>query len=258
MSVKLLFVGAIAAVTLIGVAAWAIASLSEPAPQLERSMAELAPPQFRQPQQGAFIDAGRAVVVGATGLAPTQACQACHGLDGAGNTSGAVPRLDTLGEWYIYKQLHDYAAGTRPNDIMSPIAQALNDDEMRAVARYYANAAPVRAAAPVLQVDPLVLQQAGAIAAVGASERGVTACRLCHGVNGEGAPPAVPAIAAQYAPYAALQLDLFRQGVRTNDAAAVMREVASRLTDEEIEALALYFAAIAPPSRPQRVSAESQ
>lgn len=248
MKTRLLFAGALVAAVLVGLAAWAIAELREPEPRSgERSMTATRGVSMREAPDGAFLDHGRAVAVGATGLGPTQACRACHGLDGVGNASGAFPRLDLLTEWYIYKQLHDYAGGSRPNEIMTPIAQALSEADIRAVAGFYAKAAPTQVARPVLQIDPLTLQQGGAIAAIGASERGVAACQLCHGAHGEGAAPAVPPLAAQYAPYAALQLDLFRRGVRRNDAAAVMRDAASRLTDAEIEALAVYFASLTPP-----------
>lgn len=200
-----------------------------------------------------YLDRGRAIVVGATGLPPQRACRACHGIDGGAEPAGAFPRLSELGEWYIYKQLHDYASGARPNEIMTPIAQALDEAEIRAVAHYYARQrAPFR---PRLDADPLLLQRGGAVAAVGAPERGVAACTFCHGAQGEGMAPTVPPLAGQAGPYVQLQLQLFRSGARGNDVAAVMRDVAAQLSNEEIEALSLYYASLQPPEAPHGAGA---
>jgi cytochrome c553 len=196
-------------------------------------------------RESRYIDLGRAVVVGATGHSIEHACRACHGMDGAGDGSGAFPRLSELPEWYIYKQLRDYASEARPNDVMTPIAQALNEGEMRGAARYYANQNAGFPARP--DAAPLALQIGGALAAVGDAGRGITACASCHGRLGDGAPPVTPPLAGQYAAYTSLQLDLFRRGVRRNDVAEVMREVAAPLTDAEIAALGHYFESIRTP-----------
>ena len=154
--------------------------------------------------------AGREVAQGSA-ESGAWACVSCHGLQGEGDASGAFPRLSGLQPWYLYKQLQDYASGLRPHDQMSPIAARLTDRQRQDVAGWYAAQIPAPRGEQSA-IDARVLQQGGAIAAVGAPDRGVTACSSCHGRSGEGSGPAIPALTGQYAPYMALQLNLWKQG----------------------------------------------
>jgi cytochrome c553 len=193
------------------------------------------------------IEAGRRVVVGgAANGGPGNACLACHGPSGTGDPSGAFPRLAGLAAWYQYKQLKDYASGARPNPIMAPIARSLSDKEMQDVSAFYAS----RTDAPFFpapEADPRLLQMGAALSAVGSAESGVQACVNCHGPAGAGVPPSFPRLAGQYASYQAFQFRLWKEGVRQNDPLGVMREIASRLTDEQIRAVSVYFENVRPP-----------
>lgn len=194
---------------------------------------------------------GRQVVLGAaSAIAPRSACHTCHGLHGAGDSSGAFPRLTGQSAWYLYKQLKDYASGERQNDIMSPIAKSLTDRQMQDVADYYArqSADPIAAAS---RVDPLLLQRGGSISAMGLHDRSVAACVNCHGPAGTGLPPSFPYLAGQYAPYIELQFQFWKDGARRNSPVGVMEHIAQQLTEDEIRSLAAYFASLQPPA-PQR------
>jgi cytochrome c553 len=93
------------------------------------------------------------------------------------------------------------------------------------------------------------MEQGAAIAARGVPERKVPACRECHGPEGPRRNPAYPSLAGQYAAYLDQQLRLFRAGDRGgSEYAHLMEKVAPRLTDEEIEAVALYYASLEPAS----------
>jgi cytochrome c553 len=70
----------------------------------------------------------------------------------------------------------------------------------------------------------------------------IKACASCHGRDGRGGQYDHPAIAGQHREYLVLSLEEFRDGDRTNDIYSRMRHVAAGLTDEEIEALAAYYA----------------
>ena len=65
-----------------------------------------------------------------------QICGACHGENG-------VPQQKTMpviwGQYqgYLYLQLRDYKSGARKNDIMSPLAQTMERDDMMALALYF-------------------------------------------------------------------------------------------------------------------------
>jgi len=73
---------------------------------------------------------------GAT-LASEKGCVACHGLDGRG-TAPIYPNLNGQWERYLRQQLLAYRSGRRDNGIMNGFAAGLTDDDIRALAAYYA------------------------------------------------------------------------------------------------------------------------
>jgi cytochrome c553 len=68
-------------------------------------------------------------------------------------------------------------------------------------------------------------------------------CSACHGPNGNSTNPEWPRLAGQNAVYIAEQLRLFRSGVRNNP---VMKPLASALSDQDIDDLAVYYEAQTP------------
>jgi cytochrome c553 len=192
----------------------------------------------------ADVAAGRFVALGGPFGELRIDCVRCHGLDGAGDGSGAYPRLAGQSAWYLYKTLHDYAAGRRPNPIMGPIAALLSDAQMRDAAAWYA--AVEDAPWPEPPAAPTRALQLGGALAAGAPGTAVPACATCHGAHGRGRYPVNPALAGQPAPYLAHQLRLWREGRRGGDPMDVMALVARSMTDEQIRAVSLYYAAIGP------------
>jgi cytochrome c553 len=190
-----------------------------------------------------LIEAGRTVVLGP----PPAACGRCHGKDGAGDERAAVPRIGGQSWFYLRKQLDDFAAGTRPSEVMAPIARALTPEQRFSVSLYYeAQRGPPWPPLPP-HGDPEAIQIGGALSGAGAPERGVRACILCHAAQGRGFPPAFPYLAGQVAAYTARQMQLWKQGLRRNDPLDVMGVIGRALSDEEIEAIAVYFSRVRPP-----------
>ncbi|MEW7976177.1 MAG: c-type cytochrome, partial [Candidatus Sedimenticola endophacoides] len=68
---------------------------------------------------------------------------------------------------------------------------------------------------------------------------GVAACQSCHGAEGQGTRQ-LPRLAGQHKRYLLDQLQSFNQRTRSNDN-AIMHTIASKLTEFEMEALALYI-----------------
>jgi cytochrome c553 len=67
----------------------------------------------------------------------------------------------------------------------------------------------------------------------------------CHGPDGSGnALARFPSIGGQHAKYTAAQLRAYRDGTRSSDPQGMMRDIASRLTDAEIDALSEYLAGL--------------
>jgi len=67
-----------------------------------------------------------------------------------------------------------------------------------------------------------------------------SACAICHGSDGRGDGKALPPIAGMPRDHIAAQMRAFRDGQRP---ATVMHQIAKGYTDEQIEALATFFAA---------------
>jgi len=73
------------------------------------------------------------------GHAAASKCAACHGADG---TSGnpASPSLVGLSKEYLANSFKTYRDGTRKNDLMARIANAVNETDAESLASYYAGA----------------------------------------------------------------------------------------------------------------------
>jgi cytochrome c553 len=65
-----------------------------------------------------------------------QLCAACHGQNGMPRDK-TTPVISGQQEGYLYLQLRDYKSGDRTNDVMSPIAEALERADMLALAEHF-------------------------------------------------------------------------------------------------------------------------
>jgi cytochrome c553 len=190
---------------------------------------------------------GKAVVVGAPGLQPSQACISCHGIDGRGDPAAAFPRLAGQSDAYLLRALQDYASGIRQHDIMSPIAKALSEGQRKDVAAYYAAQRDVAWVPPPPREGEL-LQYGAALAAIGSAPLGIQGCINCHGPSGRGLPPNYPYLAGQPAAYISARLLAWKNGFVGADGSlsTIMVRIAKRMGDREVDAVANYYAAIAP------------
>jgi len=170
------------------------------------------------------------------------ACVTCHGPDGKGNSAAGFPDIAGLNAGYFGKQLHDYANGARKNPIMQPIASALSESDIQAVAAYYQSlASPVSA---VLNQAPDPENQGEWLAMRGDWDSEIPACNQCHGPNGMGVGNSFPALSGQHASYLKAQLIAWRNGSRDNDPNQLMKGIAERLSEQQISAITEYYATL--------------
>ena len=172
------------------------------------------------------------------GQAKSLTCGACHGTDG-NSVNPEWPSLAGQHAAYAYQQLNAFKNGERVNALMSGQAMLLAEQDMRDLAVYFESQAPAaRAVADASTVD-----KGEAIYRGGDREAGVSACIACHGPNGRGNPAAnYPSIAGQYAVYTAKQLRDYASGARKSvGAVQSMRDIAARLSEEDIAAVASYI-----------------
>jgi cytochrome c553 len=165
------------------------------------------------------------------------ACIACHGA--AGNSTIAQnPKLAAQGGPYIAKQLHDFKGGARNNPVMTPIAKALNDQDVANLIAYLDK----QKAAPGAAKNKDTVELGKKIFRGGIAEKSVPACASCHSADGHGIPSQFPRLAGQHQDYTAAQLTAFRAGTRKNS--DQMNKIASRMSDQEIQAVADYVAGL--------------
>ena len=163
-------------------------------------------------------------------------CVVCHGPDGNSNNP-TWPNLAGQHAEYIRKQLEDYRAGHRKNDQMAPLVMSLSDQDIADLAVYYASLKPRTG-----QTRPENLEAGERLYRAGDTTMGLAACMACHGPAGTGNPAAnYPRINAQHAEYTELQLKAFKAEERANDRNGIMRDIAGRMSNDSIEAVADYL-----------------
>ncbi len=168
----------------------------------------------------------------------------CHGAAGEGNADIGAPRLAALGTPYIMEQLDDFAGGLRKNELMVPIAQALSPAERQAVAAYFAALAPSKTDPATAAGGPLGAR----LALRGRWSAQLPGCVQCHGPAGSGVAPAFPSLAGLPQPYIVAQLQAWKTNTRPPGPLGLMAAVAQKLSEDDMAAVAGYFASMAVPA----------
>ena len=166
----------------------------------------------------------------------TAMCAQCHMADGGG--AGVVPKLSHQHPEYLVKQLQEFKSGKRDNAIMKGLASALSESDMANIAYWLAS----QNIKPGFSKDKALVAQGERIYRGGIADRQVPACAGCHSPNGAGIPSQYPRLSGQHADYSAAQLTAFRDGVRNNS--LPMSQIASKMNDREIKAVADYIAGL--------------
>lgn len=171
-------------------------------------------------------------------------CAACHGADG-NSLVAMYPKIAGQSAVYIAKQLADFKEGVdsagkagRVDPVMGGMAASLSEQDRLDLAAYYAIQTPTNGNGKA--------SDAGHKFYFGGDEaRGITACAACHGANGQGMSQAgFPAVANQNVEYLKTQLGKFRSGVRANDANAMMQNIATKLSDKDIEMISQFMSSL--------------
>jgi cytochrome c553 len=158
-------------------------------------------------------------------------CAGCHGENGISQTDN-IPSLAGQPDQFIQWQLVFFRSGSRKNEQMQPIAEQIDNDDIRNLGAYFASLTPPKSTKPDDNPD---LSSKGAQAAVGRR------CASCHTDSFAGTK-AVARIAGQREDYLLKALHDYKTGVRSGGGMAAMADVAYPLSEEEIAALAHYLA----------------
>jgi cytochrome c553 len=160
-----------------------------------------------------------------------QACAACHGENGI-PPDKSWPVIWGQHQGYLYLQLRDFKSGARKNEVMGPIAEKLERDDMLAIVLYFSQKAWPN------------LRQAradGAVAAQASRANASVGCTGCHqaGYQGEGTQPR---LAGQNADYILKSMMDFRTRRRGNNPG--MSDLMNATSEDDLKALAAYLAGL--------------
>lgn len=173
------------------------------------------------------------------GKAKSVTCAACHGADG-NSAAPTFPNLAGQGEKYITRQLKAFKENSaRKNGTMFGMAMALTDEDRANLGAFFASKKVKVSATDKVNIKGRDIFRGGITSAA------VPACLACHGPSGAGNPMAgYPQLSGQKEGYTVSQLKAFRSGARSNDEGRIMRDVAKRMTDQEIADVANYIASL--------------
>jgi cytochrome c553 len=164
-------------------------------------------------------------------------CAACHSTDG-NSLIGIYPKLAGQSANYLAKQLADFKSGERVDPVMAGMVAGLSSKDMDDLAAYYAVQTPTKGSGEGSSVGQKLYFG-------GDTKKGITACIACHGIEGKGmAQAGFPGIAGQHTDYLKKQISAFRDGSRGNDRNNIMRNIAIKLSDSDIDELVKYMSSL--------------
>lgn len=203
------------------------------------SAAEEAKPAHAAEAPALKADAAKGATLFADGDATRgiPSCASCHGP--SGNSLVPInPKLAGQHEAYVFKQLVNFSTGERNQPIMGMFAKLLTEADKKNVAAYLST----QAQQPGASKNKDIVDLGKKIFRGGIAEKGVAACAGCHGAAGAGIPGQYPRIAGQYQEYTVAQLGQFKAAARKNN--VPMMDLAKRMSEEEIQAVADYVAGL--------------
>jgi cytochrome c553 len=167
----------------------------------------------------------------------SQSCAGCHGQDGNSPVPN-FPKLAGQHAEYLLRELKAFKAGQRTNEGMQPFMASLSEQDIANLALYFAAQKP----APGEVSKPDLVATGKNLYFNGNPDTDVPSCDGCHEADGHGSGK-VPRVAGQNVDYTLDAFKLYAKDTRNNGIKA-MRNIAHRLTEQEIEALAQYLASM--------------
>ena len=155
-------------------------------------------------------------------------CAVCH----SAATQATSPLLEGQPEAYFVAQMRAFRERRRTNPPMVAFANELNDQDVSALASYYAAREP----APV---DPVA---GSAQIEAGRSKSAALRCAQCHGPALQGSHSGAARLAGQKPLYTAWTLQMMRSGTRTHGPGR--DPLLSDLSNDDIDELAAWFASV--------------
>lgn len=173
-------------------------------------------------------------------------CIICHRDADRIDRDAYFPRIAGKPAGYLYNQLRNFRDGQRYYQPMAILLENMSDEYMLEISNYfaslpYAHPTPVD---PDLSTDEI--RSVERLVYSGDPARDLPACNACHGEKLMGVQPYIPGLLGLPHAYLAAQFGGWRNGgIMRGQTPDCMSEIAKKLTQEEVNALALWL-----PGRP--------
>ena len=164
-------------------------------------------------------------------------------MAGEGRPEAGYPRLAGQPEAYLVRQLEAYADGRRRSAVMEPLARSLSAQERTRLAREFSTRTGIQ-----VEAGKSGSVRGETLAVSGDQALRVQACQNCHGPLGRGQAPYGPSLAGLSQEYLRAELHAFRSGARATDPSGQMPALARRLPDQDVAAVAAYYAGLPVPT----------
>ncbi|HIH2763409.1 MAG TPA: c-type cytochrome [Candidatus Azoamicus sp.] len=167
-------------------------------------------------------------------------CVTCHTISG-NSTTTIWPKLAEQHASYMVKQLLEFKKGKdgdRYDPTMVGMLQGVNESDMIELADHFSK--------QVLEkknnkIDKIEFENGKNIYLFGDKETNIVACVGCHGADGTGNRLAnFPSLRWQHKDYIVIQLKKFKNNDRRNDVNSIMRDVASNMSEQQMNFVASY------------------
>lgn len=177
-------------------------------------------------------------------------CAACHGAHGEGTNNDYFPRLSSKPAGYLYNQLIAFRDGQRQYPPMNYLLAYMPDAYLHKIAEYFAQQRPPYPPPVAPSVSAALVRRGEQLVKEGDAANQIPACTACHGAALTGREPGIPGLLGLHAEYVSAQLGAWRYGTRKSIAPDCMHDVASRLSNDDISAVAAWLAASPGPANP--------
>lgn len=179
-----------------------------------------------------------------------RACTACHGDEGRATSDGYYPRIAGKPAGYLFNQLVNFRDGRRRNPMMTYLVSNLPDAYLREISLHFEALHPPHAAPAPVDASPATLEHGRRLATGGDNAKKIPACTACHGESLTGVRPSVPGLLGLPRDYINSQFGAWRIGARHAAAPDCMAEITSRMTNEDVSAVAAWLASRPVPQNP--------
>ncbi len=158
------------------------------------------------------------------------ACYGCHGPNGVSEAEH-MPSIAGLDFQYFYRTMRAFRDDARKSTIMRRIARGYKTSQLQRMALYFGRQPWT---GKVREVDVELARRGG--------ELHREYCEKCHEQNGHFQDRETPPLAGQARGYLVFQMSDYRRGIDGMPQPALMQERLEKLSDEDLLALAEFYA----------------